>query len=165
MAPFSSSVISGAGFDAVGVVVVGFRARYGSGFAVFLVKIIVVLVVTGWGVDDCWGPAAVCLRAEVLLFVLVEVGAGIGGFVFEHLHESVEAGREKRAKDGADPVDLSSLRVSVRDQLRNKAVIPNDSGGTYVRPPQGQRIELGLPIRRYKRHLKQSAHTMLGSIS
>ena len=28
---------------------------------------------------------------EVLLFELVEVGAWVGGFVFEHLHEAVEA--------------------------------------------------------------------------
>lgn len=57
-------------------------------------------------VDDGRGPAAVDGGVEVLLFVLVEVGARVGGFVFEHLHEAVEARGEEGAEDGAEPVDL-----------------------------------------------------------
>lgn len=36
---------------------------------------------------------------------LVEVGAGVGGFVFEHFDEAVEAYGEDRAEGGSDPVD------------------------------------------------------------
>lgn len=58
-------------------------------------------------VDDGGGPAAVDGGVEVLLFVLVEVGARVGGFVLEHLHEAVEARGEEGAEDGAEPVDLT----------------------------------------------------------
>lgn len=122
MAPIPRSMVSRAGFAAVGVVVVGFCAGDGSRSAMFLVRIVVVLLTAGLEVDDCWGPAAVDLRVEMLLLELVEVGTGVGGFVFEHLHESVEAGGEKRAEDGADPVYLSIRRVSVRCQLQGARV-------------------------------------------
>ena len=59
-----------------------------------------------WDVDDGGGPAAVDGGVEVLLFVLVEVGARVGGFVLEHLHETVEARGEEGAEDGTEPVDL-----------------------------------------------------------
>ena len=68
----------GVASDAIGVVVLGFGAGEGSDFV-------------GLQVDDRGGPAAVDVRVEVLLFELVEVGARVGGFVFEHLHEAVEA--------------------------------------------------------------------------
>lgn len=42
-------------------------------------------------VDDGGGPAAVEGGVEVSAFELVEVGAWVGGFVFEHLHEAVKA--------------------------------------------------------------------------
>lgn len=58
------------------------------------------------GVDDGGGPAAVDGGVGVLLFVLVEVGARVGGFVLEHLHEAVEARGEEGAEDGTEPVDL-----------------------------------------------------------
>ena len=68
----------GVASDAIGVVVLGFGAGEGSDFVRLQV-------------DDRGGPAAVDVRVEVLLFELVEVGARVGGFVFEHLHEAVEA--------------------------------------------------------------------------
>ena len=84
--------VAGAELDAVRVVELGFGA--GEGFDCVLVLSLLedVRVATAGGlqVDDCRGPAAVDGRVEVLLFVLVEVGAWVGGFVFEHLHEAVE---------------------------------------------------------------------------
>ena len=64
------------------------------------------VVVAGLDVDDCGGPTAVDVQVEVLFLQLVEVGAWVGGFVFEHLHEAVEGGGEEGAEDGAEPVDL-----------------------------------------------------------
>lgn len=73
-------------------------ARAGDclGFTIVVHVAVVLLEATtaagGWlGVDDGGGPAAVDGGVEVLLFVLVEVGARVGGFVLEHLHEAVEA--------------------------------------------------------------------------
>ena len=89
VSPLARRGVPRAGFDAVGVVVVGF----GAGGLLLQV-------------DDGRGPTAVDVGVEVLLFVLVEVGARVRGFVFEHLHEAVEARGEEGAEDGADPVDL-----------------------------------------------------------
>ena len=85
--------------DAVRVLVVGDGADVG-GFLGRLQR------------HDGGGPAAVPVRVEVLLFELVEVGAWVGGFVFEHLHEAVEARGQQGAEDGADPVDLGRCWVS-----------------------------------------------------
>ena len=91
MAAPSRGRVARAGFDAVGVVVFGVGAGEGSDFVVLLLYNVLVAA-GGLQVDDCGGPAAVDVRVEVLLFELVEVGARVGGFVFEHLHEAVEAG-------------------------------------------------------------------------
>ena len=98
MAPPSRGRVARAGFDAVGVVVLGFGAGEGSDFVVLLFLLLLLenvrvaaAAAAGLQVDDCGGPAAVDVRVEVLLFELVEVGARVGGFVFEHLHEAVEA--------------------------------------------------------------------------
>ena len=85
--------VAGAGCDAVGVVELGFGAGEDLDFVVSLLSLLEDVRVAAVGrlqVDDCGGPAAVDVRVEVLLFVLVEVGAWVGGFVFEHLHEAVE---------------------------------------------------------------------------
>lgn len=74
--------------------------------------VVVVAGACGLEVDDCGGPAAVDVRVEVLFFELVEVGAWVGGFVFEHLHEAVEGRGEEGAEDGAEPVDLGEVWVS-----------------------------------------------------
>ena len=91
MAAPSRGGVARADFDAVGVVVFGVGAGEGSDFVVSLIENVRVAA-AGLQVDDGGGPAAVDVRVEVLLFELVEVGAWIGGFVFEHLHEAVEAG-------------------------------------------------------------------------
>ena len=92
MAPSPRGRVAGADFDAVGVVALGFGAGEGSDFVVLLLLHENVRVAAGGlQVDDCGGAAAVDVRVEVVLFVLVEVGARVGGFVFEHLHEAVEA--------------------------------------------------------------------------
>ena len=82
---------------------VGFGAGDDSDF---IVEAVLLVVAAGLEVDYCWGPTAVDMRVEVFFFVLVEVGAGVRGLVFEHFHEAVEAGGEEGAKDGSDPVDL-----------------------------------------------------------
>ena len=91
MAPSPRGRVAGADFDAVGVVVFGVGAGEGSDFVMLLIENVRVAA-AGLQVDDCGGPAAVDVRVEVLLFELVEVGARVGGFVFEHLHEAVETG-------------------------------------------------------------------------
>ena len=53
-------------------------------------RLVVVGGACGLEIDDCGGPTAVDVRVKVLFFELVEVGARVGGFVFEHLHEAVE---------------------------------------------------------------------------
>ncbi len=154
MPPFPRRVVPRAGFDAVGVVVVGFGAGDGSGCAGIL---LLLLIDGGLQVDDRWGPAAVDVGVEVLFFVLVEVGARVRGFVFEHFHEAVEGGGEEGAEDGTDPVDLRGVVVrACLDAGGMRVTLPNDSGGMYGGPLQGQRIELGLLILQCRRHLKQS---------
>ncbi len=111
MPPFPRRVVPRAGFDAVGVVVVGFGAGDGSGCAGVLLLLLLLLIAGGLQVDDRWGPAAVDVGVEVLFFVLVEVGAWVRGFVFEHFHEAVEGGGEEGAEDGTDPVDLRGVVV------------------------------------------------------
>ena len=94
VAPPSRGRVAGADFDAVGVIVLGFGAGEGPDFVVLLLlheNVRVAAAAGGLQVDDCGGPAAVDVRVKVLLFELVEVGAWVGGFVFEHLHEAVEA--------------------------------------------------------------------------
>ena len=93
MAPPSRGGVARADFDAVGVVEFGVGAGEGSDFVVLLLLLIenVRVAAAGLQVDDCGGAAAVDVWVEVLLFELVEVGARVGGFVFEHLHEAVEA--------------------------------------------------------------------------
>lgn len=108
MAPLPRGVVPGAGYDAVGVVMVGFGAGYGFGRAV----VFLLLLVARAKVDGCWGTAVVEGGAEVFLFVLVEVGAWVCGFVFEHLHEAVEGGGEEGAEDGTEPVDLNRIIFS-----------------------------------------------------
>lgn len=118
-------------------------------------------------VDDGGGPAAVDGGVEVLLFVLVEVGARVGGFVLEHLHEAVEARGEEGAEDGAEPVDLRGSCQLGQCVLVVVVVvvvgggggeegwsIPNGSGGRCVGRLQGQKIGLGLKSRRCRRRLK-----------
>ena len=94
MAPSSRGGVGRAGFDAVGVVVFGFGAGEGFDSVDWLRLLLlenVLVAAAGLQIYDCGGPAAVDVRVEVLLFELVEVGARVGGFVFEHLHEAVEA--------------------------------------------------------------------------
>ena len=80
-------------------------AAHGGGVAVVLF-VAIEAVVCGSDGDDGAGSAGVALRVEGLVFFLVEVLAWVGGFVFEHLDEFVEAGGEESAEDGAHPVDL-----------------------------------------------------------
>lgn len=115
-------------------------------------------------VDDGGGPAAVDGGVEVLLFVLVEVGARVGGFVLEHLHEAVEARGEEGTEDGAEPVDLRGSCQLGQCVLVVVVVvvvggdegwsIPSGSGGRCVGRLQGQKIGLGLKSRRCRRRLK-----------
>lgn len=118
-------------------------------------------------VDDGGGPAAVDGGVEVLLFVLVEVGARVGGFVLEHLHEAVEARGEEGAEDGAEPVDLRGSCQLGQCVLVAVVVvvvgggggdegwsIPSGSGGRCVGRLRGQKIGLGLKSRRCRRRLK-----------
>lgn len=110
MASLPRGVVTGAGLDAVRVVVVGFGAGDGFGRAVcFLLSLLLLLslLIARGQVDERWGPTAVEGGVEVFLFVLVEVGAWVCGFVFEHFHEAVEGGGEEGAEDGSEPVDLS----------------------------------------------------------
>ena len=100
-------MVTGTSLYAVGIVVICFWARYSFDFVVLLDAILTTTAASrGLDVHDCGGPTAVDVRVEVLFFVLVEVGARVCGFVFEHLHEAVEAGGEEGAEDGSDPVDL-----------------------------------------------------------
>lgn len=113
MASLPRGVVAGAGLDAVRVVVVGFGAGDGFGRAavwflllllLLLLSLLSLLIARGQ-VDERWGPTAVEGGVEVFLFVLVEVGAWVCGFVFEHFHEAVEGGGEEGAEDGSEPVD------------------------------------------------------------
>ena len=136
MSRFSDGLVPRAGSDAVRVAGIGSCARHGWSF-------VAVLVVAGLDADDGRRPTAVNLRIKVFLFELVEIRARVRGLVFQHLHEAVEGGGEERAEHGADPVDLGVPRVSVYGWFcGGQSGLPNDSGERYVRPPQGQRIEL-----------------------
>ena len=100
------------GFDAVWIVELGFGARQGFDFVgLFLLgeSVLVATAAGGLEVDDCGWSAAVEGGVEMLLFELVEIRAWVGGFVFEHLHEAVEAGGEEGAEDGTEPVDLGGF--------------------------------------------------------